>query len=70
MDGQPATATSQLGLLVGYRFDNLDWIAVEYGVTASDSEASPWFDYPVGHIRGQHRPELGNPRAVAPWTFS
>jgi hypothetical protein len=41
----------ELGLLAGYRFDDSDWIAVEYGITATDSEAGRWFDYPVGQMR-------------------
>jgi hypothetical protein len=41
----------ELGLLAGYRFDDSDWIAVEYGIRPTDSEAGPWFDYPVGHIQ-------------------
>jgi hypothetical protein len=40
----------ELGLLVGYRFDDSDWGAVDYGVQGTDSEAGPWFDYPVGRL--------------------
>lgn len=40
----------ELGLLAGYQFDDSDWLAVEHGITATDCEAGPWFDYPVGHF--------------------
>jgi hypothetical protein len=41
---------TEIGLLVRYRFDDSDWIAVEYGVLGTDSEAGRWFDYPIGHM--------------------
>jgi len=41
----------ELGRLTGYGFDDSDWIAVEYGIQGTDSEAGPWFSYPVGRIR-------------------
>jgi hypothetical protein len=41
---------AELALLAGYQFDDSDWIAVEYGIQGTDSEAGPWFDYPVGQI--------------------
>jgi hypothetical protein len=40
----------EIGLLASYRFDESDWIAIEHGLAMTDSEAGPWFDYPVGHI--------------------
>jgi hypothetical protein len=40
----------ELARLVGYRFDESDWIAVEHGVRGTDSEAGPWFGYPVGRL--------------------
>jgi hypothetical protein len=40
----------ELSLLVGYGFDDSDWMAVENGVGGTDSEAGPWFEYPVGRI--------------------
>lgn len=41
---------TEIGLLVGYRFEDSDWIAFEYGILETDSEAGPWFDYPIGHM--------------------
>jgi len=41
----------ELGRLVGYRFEDSDGIAVEYGIRPTDSGVGPWFDYPVGHIQ-------------------
>ena len=38
------------GRLTGDGFDDSDWIAVEYGIQGTDSEAGPWFSYPVGRI--------------------
>jgi hypothetical protein len=40
----------ELALLVGYQFDDSDWIAVEHGMQGTDSEAGPWFEYPVGNL--------------------
>ena len=40
----------EIGQAVGYRFDESDWIAVGHGLAMTDSEAGPWFDYPIGHI--------------------
>ena len=40
----------EIGLLADYRFDESDWIAAEHGLAMTDSEAGPWFDYPIGHI--------------------
>jgi hypothetical protein len=31
----------ELGRLAGYGFDESDWIAVEYGIQGTDSEAGP-----------------------------
>lgn len=35
---------------VGYQFDASDWIAIEFGLGGTDSEAGPWFDYPIGGL--------------------
>ncbi len=40
----------ETGLLASYPFEESDWIAVDHGLAMTDSEAGPWFDYPVGHI--------------------
>jgi hypothetical protein len=40
----------EIGLLASYPFEESDWIAVDHGLAMTDSEAGPWFDYPVGHI--------------------
>jgi hypothetical protein len=40
----------ELALLAGYRFDDSDWLAVERGLRGTDSEAGPWFEYPLGRI--------------------
>jgi hypothetical protein len=40
----------ELGRLTGCGFDDADWAAVEYGVQGTDSEAGPWFEYPVGRF--------------------
>ncbi len=40
----------ELAVLSGYQFDDSDWIAVEHGMRGTDSEAGPWFEYPVGHL--------------------
>jgi hypothetical protein len=38
----------QASLLLGYSFDDSDWTAVDFGLSGTDSEQGPWFDYPVG----------------------
>jgi hypothetical protein len=35
---------------VGYAFAASDWTAIELGLTGTDSEHGPWFDYPVGQL--------------------
>ena len=35
---------------VGYSFDDTDWCAFDVGVRETDSEAGPWFDYPIGPL--------------------
>lgn len=52
----------ELSLLVGYGFDDSDWIAVENGVGGTDSEAGPWFEYPVGRIGDNARLGTGGGR--------
>jgi hypothetical protein len=32
---------------VAYDFDDLDWGAVETGLTTTDAEQARWFDYPL-----------------------
>jgi hypothetical protein len=32
----------ELGRLIGYGFDDSDWIAVEYRIQGTHSEAAPW----------------------------
>ncbi len=49
----------ELGLLVSYRFDDSDWIAVEYGLAGTDSESGPWFEYPIGHLMAKMALEPG-----------
>jgi hypothetical protein len=41
---------AELGRLAGNGFDDSDWIAVEYGIQGTDSEAGPWFSCPAGRI--------------------
>ena len=41
-----------LGRLIGYGFDDSDWIAVEYWIQGTDSEAAPW------HLSGPALPPL------------
>lgn len=41
---------AELAQLVGYQFDDSDWLAIEHGVQGTDSEAGRWFAYPVGSI--------------------
>lgn len=33
---------------LAYAFGDADWTAIEHGLVGTDSEQSPWFDYPVG----------------------
>jgi hypothetical protein len=41
---------AELARLTGYQFSDSDWIAIEYGVQQTDSEAGQWFEYPVGRL--------------------
>ena len=41
---------TELALLAGYRFGDSDWIAVEHGLRGTDSQAGPWFEYPLGSV--------------------
>src|SRR5260370_13132536 len=41
---------AELALLTGYQFSDSDWIAIEYGVQQTDSEACQWVWYPVGRL--------------------
>jgi hypothetical protein len=40
----------ELATLAGCHFDDSDWIAFEHGMQGADTDAGPWFDYPVGHL--------------------
>ena len=40
-------ALEVMSRLLGYRFDDLDWAAIEAGLPETDSEAGRWFDYPI-----------------------
>ncbi len=33
--------------LVGYRFDDADWVAIEFGIEGTDAERDLWFSYPI-----------------------
>ena len=46
---------SYLSHLVGYKFDEADWIAIEFGLAKSYSELGLWFRYPID---GEPRIEL------------
>lgn len=41
---------AELAQLVGYRFDDGDWLAIEHGIQGTDGEAGRWFEYPVGSM--------------------
>ena len=41
---------AELAQLVGYQFDDGDWLAIEHGIQGTDSEADRWFEYPVGSM--------------------
>jgi hypothetical protein len=41
---------TELALLENYQFSDSDWMAIEYGIQGTDSEAGEWFEYPVGHL--------------------
>lgn len=51
---------TELALVAGYPFDDSDWIAVEYGVRGTDSEAGIWFEYPVGRLTAKLGKENGH----------
>jgi hypothetical protein len=36
--------------LESWPFSDADWIAIEYGIQETDSEAGEWFEYPVGRV--------------------
>ena len=38
---------SYLSGLIGYPFDDADWIAIEFGLERSDNERGLWFTYPL-----------------------
>lgn len=48
-----------LGVLVGYPVDDSVWAAFEVGLTGTDSEQGPWFDFPIGAstLRVAYEPE-------------
>ena len=56
---------AELSPLVGYGFDDSDWIAVEHGIRGTDSEAGPWFEYPVGRIGARLALEPGADEMVS-----
>ena len=36
--------------VLGYDFDESDWIAVSAGIAESDSERSSWYEYQLGRV--------------------
>jgi hypothetical protein len=42
-----------LAIIIGYEFDEDDWVALEYGLQSSDTDANPeqWFDYQFGNTK-------------------
>jgi hypothetical protein len=40
----------ELAILADYHFDDSDWIAFEHGIQGTDTDAGPWFEYPVGRL--------------------
>jgi hypothetical protein len=41
------TAFEAFSIVVGYGFDDSDWLAIEHGVTNSDAESDVWCDYTI-----------------------
>ena len=55
----------ELAILAGCHFDDSDWIAFEHGMQGTDTEAGPWFDYPVGHLSVTAAVETGADEMVS-----
>ena len=39
-----------LGWIVGYKFDQHDWLAVKQGVSESNKDKDHWFDFRFGEL--------------------